>query len=183
MLHRSIRNFGAIAAWLVLSAVPMRAATLYVNAPAPDFSARTFDGKDVTLADYKGQVLIINFWATWCGPCKEELPLLDRYYRAANERKYGLRVLAITTEDSLPIQQLRPLAAKVSFDMARSFHGDYGALKGVPTNFVIDRAGILRYAKAGAFDLESLNDILVPLLQEPVLPENSPLRGASARTN
>jgi thiol-disulfide isomerase/thioredoxin len=146
---------------------------LVINAPAPDFTARTFDGRDVSLADYKGQVLIINFWATWCGPCKEELPLLDGYFRAADEKKYGLKVLAITTEDSLPLNDLRPLAARVSFDMARHFHGPYRALKGVPTNFIIDRNGVLRYAQSGAFTLDALNEIVIPMLQQPA-PTDAP---------
>jgi thiol-disulfide isomerase/thioredoxin len=146
---------------------------LVINGPAPEFTARTFDGRDVSLADYKGQVLIINFWATWCGPCKTELPLLDGYYRAADEKKYGLKILAITTEDSLPIDDLRPLARRVSFDMARHYHGPYGTLKAVPTNYIIDRNGILRYAKAAAFDLGTLNEVLIPLLQQP-MPEAAP---------
>jgi cytochrome c biogenesis protein CcmG/thiol:disulfide interchange protein DsbE len=158
-------------ALLVACAMPAvtgaQADGLVINEPAPDFRARTFDGRDVTLADYKGQVLIINFWATWCGPCKEELPLLNSYYTATAQRNYGLKILAITTEDSLPIDTLRPLAHKVSFDMARHYHGPYGVLKAVPTNYVIDRNGILRYAKADAFDIDSLNAVLIPLLQQP----------------
>ena len=150
-----------------------QAETLTINAPAPDFTTRTFDGKDLTLADFRGQVLIINLWATWCGPCKEELPLLNSYYLAAAARRYGLKIVAVTTEDSLPIKELKPLAAKVAFDMARNFHGDYRTLHAVPTNFVIDRSGILRYAKAGAFTLESLNAVVIPLLQE-TGPGNSP---------
>jgi cytochrome c biogenesis protein CcmG/thiol:disulfide interchange protein DsbE len=149
-----------------MAGLPAHAQDLVVNGPAPDFHARTFDGKDVSMADYRGQVLIINFWATWCGPCKKELPLLDSYYSVANERNYGLKILAITTEDSIPINQLKPLAEKVHFDMARNFHGPYGVLKGVPTNYIIDRNGILRYAKADAFDFDSLNDVLIPLLRE-----------------
>ncbi len=144
-----------------------QAGELVINGPAPDFHATTFDGKEVSLADFKGQVVIINFWATWCGPCKEELPLLNSYYQAAKQRDYGLKILAVTTEDSLPAVQLRPLAEKVSFDMARYFHGPYRVLKAVPTNYVIDRNGILRYAKADAFDLDSLNAVIIPLLQQP----------------
>ena len=158
----------SLTACAILVALPARAAGLVINGPAPDFQARTFDGKDVSLADYKGQVVIINFWATWCGPCKTELPLLNSYYLAASKQQYGLKILAITTEDSIPIQDLKPLAAKVSFDMARHFHGPYGALKAVPTNYIIDRNGILRYAKAAAFDLDSLNDVLIPLLRQPI---------------
>jgi cytochrome c biogenesis protein CcmG/thiol:disulfide interchange protein DsbE len=158
----------SLTACAILIASSAHADGLVINGPAPDFRATTFDGKDVTLADYKGQVVIINFWATWCGPCKKELPLLDSYYAAANQRGYGLKILAVTTEDSIPIQDLKPLAANVRFDMARHFHGPYGALKAVPTNYIIDRNGILRYAKAAAFDIDSLNDVLIPLLQQPI---------------
>jgi thiol-disulfide isomerase/thioredoxin len=157
-----------LAVLALLLAARAGAEDLVINGPAPDFTARTFDGKDVSLADYKGQVLIINFWATWCGPCKEELPLLDAYYATATERRYGLKILAVTTEDSVPAYQLKPLAAQVRFEMARHFHGPYRVLKGVPTNYIIDRNGILRYAEAAAFDLDSLNEVLMPLLSQPI---------------
>jgi cytochrome c biogenesis protein CcmG, thiol:disulfide interchange protein DsbE len=166
------RFVGSVALLMVCAMPTAHADGLAINQPAPDFRARTFDGRDVTLADYKGQVLIINFWATWCGPCKEELPLLNSYYLAASQRNYGLKILAITTEDSIPIDDLRPLAAKVSFDMARHYHGPYGILKAVPTNYVIDRNGILRYAKADSFDIDSLNAVIIPLLQQPAPAES-----------
>ena len=136
-----------------------------VGAPAPNFQVTTFDGKKLTLADFKGEVLVINFWATWCGPCKQELPMLDGYYRA--QQHAGLRVLAVTTEDSLPPSHLQKLASVLTIPMVRRFKGDYGPLKAVPTNYVIDRSGVLRYAKAAALTLDDMNDILVPLLREP----------------
>jgi len=174
MTSRLLLTLGCVTLWLLAPGVPAHAQQLVINGPAPDFRARTFDGRDVTMADYKGQVLIINFWATWCAPCKKELPLLDSYYTTATERNYGLKILAITTEDSIPINQLRPLAAQVHFDMARNFHGLYHVLKGVPTNYIIDRNGVLRYAKANAFDLDSLNEVLVPLLQEALPADAAP---------
>lgn len=134
-----------------------------VGAPAPAFTVTSLDGRQLSLADLRGKVVVLNFWATWCGPCRRELPLLDAYYKA--QRENGLEVVAVTTEDSVPLKQLKPLAAVISFTMARRFHGDYGAVTAVPLNFVIDRTGVLRYAKAGSFDLETLNDTLVPLLQ------------------
>ncbi len=119
-----------------------------IGQPAPDFQVITLDGKKLALADFKGQVLVINFWATWCKPCRQELPLLDTYYQL--QQHAGLRVLAVTTEDSLPLSQLKPLAAALTIPMVRRFKGAYGPLKGVPTNYVIDRDGVLRYAKAVA---------------------------------
>jgi thiol-disulfide isomerase/thioredoxin len=135
-----------------------------VGQPAPDFHAVTFQGQKVALADFKSDVLILNFWATWCGPCRTELPLLDAYFRA--RQNFGLRVLAITQEEQIPIQNLAPLASKVSFAMARRFSGPYGGDGSVPWNYVVDRAGVLRYAEAGAFTLAALNYLLVPLLNE-----------------
>jgi cytochrome c biogenesis protein CcmG, thiol:disulfide interchange protein DsbE len=150
---------------LLYATTPM-AKNLVVGDPAPDFTATTLDGKKLTLADFKGQVLIINFWATWCTPCKKELPLLNAYY--VLQQVHGLRVLTVTTENSAPINLLRPVAAAVSFPMVRYLRGPYQVMTGVPTNYVIDRHGVLAYAGAGAFDLNDLNQILVPLLKQSI---------------
>ena len=159
--------FGTLAAGaLALAIWEPAAATPVVGKPAPDFGVTTFDGKHLSLKDFKGQVVVLNFWATWCGPCKRELPLLDTYYKI--QQKVGLRVLAVATEDSLPASDLRPLSKALTIPMVRDFRGAYGALDGVPTNYVIDREGVVRYAKAAAFDLDDMNEILVPLLREPV---------------
>lgn len=135
-----------------------------VGDPAPAFELSMVDGGKISFADLKGQVVVLNFWATWCVPCRKELPTLDAYY--ALNAKHGLKVYAITTEGSVPIGQLRKLFAAMHIPSARRIKGPYGPLTGVPTNFVIDRAGKLRYAKSGAFDLDDLNRLLVPLLNE-----------------
>jgi cytochrome c biogenesis protein CcmG, thiol:disulfide interchange protein DsbE len=141
------------------------ASDVIVGSPAPDFHATTFDGRKISLADYHGQVLVINFWATWCGPCRRELPLLDGYYRV--QKHAGLEVIAVATEDSVSPSQLKPLAAAAAIPFIRRLSGPYKILNGVPTNIVIDRNGIVRYAQARAFSLDDLNSILVPLLREP----------------
>jgi cytochrome c biogenesis protein CcmG/thiol:disulfide interchange protein DsbE len=142
---------------------------LEVGKAAPDFQVTTFDGQKLALADFKGQVLVINFWATWCVPCRQELPMLDGFYRV--QQRFGLRILAVTTEDSVPSGKLQPLAAALAFPLVRRIRGAYAPLKGVPTNYIIDRRGVLRYAQAGALSLDALNDILVPLLREPATPQ------------
>ena len=174
ILRMGVRDMGRwgimLAGAMVSIAMPsvVIAAGPVVGQPAPPFSVQTLDGAEVSLESLRGNVIVINFWATWCGPCKRELPILDRYYEL--RRDAGLRVLAVTTEDSLPIARLRPLAARMTIPMVRRFHGNYGVLGGVPTNYVIDRAGVLRYAKAAAFDLDDVNALLVPLLREPAPP-------------
>jgi thiol-disulfide isomerase/thioredoxin len=135
-----------------------------IGKPAPDFHVTTFDGTRLSLADLRGQVVVLNFWATWCGPCKQELPLLDAYYR--KQQQFGLKIFAVATEDSLDPNQLKPVQKVVSFPLVRKFKGDYGPIKLLPTNVVIDRAGIVRYARGGAFTLDGLNRLLVPLLNE-----------------
>lgn len=161
-----LRLCASIAAMTLLIADPLNARTPRVGDVGPDFEVTTLDGAKITSQELEGNVILLNFWATWCVPCRAELPLIDTF--ALRLKKNGLSVLAVTTEDSLPIKRLRPLASLVSFPMVRKFKGRYGVLEGVPTNYIIDRHGVVRYAKAGAFDLDELNKLIIPLLNEPV---------------
>jgi peroxiredoxin len=151
---------------LVASATAAMATGPRVGQPAPDFQLTLVDGTHVRLSELRGQVVVLNFWATWCVPCRAELPMLDGYYRIV--QRHGLRVFAATTEDSVPLDHLRRVFAAMAIGAVRNVRGPYRPIDGaVPTNFVIDRAGRVRYAAAGAFDLDALNRILVPLLNEP----------------
>lgn len=151
------------ALWMTTPAI---ARPVKVGQPAPPIELTLIDGTKTNLADLKGQVVLINFWATWCVPCRVELPMLDAYYRAME--KHGLRMYAVTTEGSLPIFKLKGLFAVMKMPSARGIRGISGQMPAVPTNYIIDRKGVVRYAKAGAMTLEDLNRELVPLLQERV---------------
>ena len=155
--------FGAIA----MAAPSAQAKTPKVGEVAPNFELALVNGQKVTLADLRGQVVVLNFWATWCVPCRTELPTLDAYYQL--QKKHALRVFAVTTENSVPEKNLHSLFSVMTVEPIHKLKGPYSYIdNGVPTNYVIDRSGKLRYAKAGAFDLARLNAVLLPLLAEPV---------------
>lgn len=147
--------------------VPMVAA-VKIGQPAPPFTLRLIrGGNKVSLDELRGNVIVLNFWATWCAPCRKELPTLDRYYELRKDA--GLRVYAVATEDSLPVYQLKKLFDVMHIDPVRSIKGPYDVVgNAVPTNIIIDRNGVVRYAKAAALDLDRLNELLVPLLNEKV---------------
>jgi thiol-disulfide isomerase/thioredoxin len=138
-----------------------------VGKPAPPFTVTTFDNQRYSLLDLAGKVVVLNFWATWCAPCRVELPMLDRYIR--QHPNSDLKLFAVTTEGSVPNSKLKPLAAVLSFPLATRISGNaYGPLEGaVPTNFVIDRGGVVRWAKPGAFTEEVFDRLVRPLLAAP----------------
>jgi thiol-disulfide isomerase/thioredoxin len=156
------------AAVLVAIPNPLAAASLKVGQPVPNAELVLADGKHVHLSDLRGQVVVLNYWATWCVPCRTELPLLNGYYEAAAKHGWPLRIFAVATEDSVPKYQLKHLFSVLSISPTdRIRGGPFADVDGLPTNYVIDKSGVLRYAKAGAFDLDGLNAVLVPLLNEP----------------
>jgi peroxiredoxin len=163
-LVRSAVFAGLVALGSLAAPASAGGGSVKVGQPAPDFTLTLLDGTKVTRDELRGQVVVLNFWATWCVPCRTELPTLDAYYAA--RRNAGLRVFAVTTEDSLPLYQLKKVFAAMHIPSAKKIKGPYDTMGGVPTNIVIGRDGRIRYAKAEAFDVDSLNETLVPLLNE-----------------
>ena len=119
---------------------------------APDFTLKDLGGKLVKLSDYKGKVVLLNFWATWCGPCKDEIPDLVKVHDLF--KKKGFVVLGISLDDE-PQVDVPPFVS--SFKKATGviinyplligddMIGDsYGGIRGIPTTFLIDRKGIIR---------------------------------------
>jgi peroxiredoxin len=134
--------------------------------PAPDFTVTTFDHQKITLADLRGKVVVLNYWATWCAPCKRELLVMDHYVRT--HPGSDLHIFAITTENDVPDDKLKPLAQVLSFPLILRLGGrGYGTIgEAVPTSYVIDRAGVIRHAEASAFDAASFDALITPLLAE-----------------
>lgn len=161
---RLIRFFAAV---LVLASAGTSYAKPIVGAPAPAFSGTTLNGEQVSLDSLRGQVIVLNFWATWCGPCKQELPRLDAAARKPEYR--GLRIVAVTTDaDKVPVSAIQSLQSILSFPLLKVFSGVYEPIgRAIPTNYIIDRDGVLRYARAGALEADDIAELVGPLLAKP----------------
>ena len=139
-----------------------------VGRPAAPFALATFDGKPVSLEGFRGQVLVLNFWASWCYPaCYEEAPVLEAAWRTYRDR--GLVVLGVDIQDTeeAALKFIRQFA--LTFPNAPDPKGkvsiDYGVY-GVPETFVIDRRGVIRKKHVGAVTEPILREAVEPLLQE-----------------
>ncbi|MCG6553731.1 MAG: redoxin domain-containing protein [Candidatus Magnetominusculus sp. LBB02] len=88
----------AIVFTIILTAQPAGASDL-VGQPAPDFTLQSTDGSDVALSSYKGKVILLNFWATWCTPCRDEMPSMNKLYMKYKDK--GLVIIAVSTDDSI----------------------------------------------------------------------------------
>ena len=135
---------------------------------APDFTVQTLDGDTMTLHDLRGQVVVLNFWATWCSPCKAEMPALQRVYLDTRDR--GVEILAITVEtdktalqDFVDAYQLTfPIGVDASTEVSRLYR-----VQGTPTTFFIDRKGVIRWVVVGGPMSEGLvRSNIEALLQE-----------------
>jgi peroxiredoxin len=160
-----VRTIVAAAAVSVASAA-VAGKPAKVGQPAPAFTLVTFDKQKVSLADLRGKVVVINHWATWCGPCKAEMPMMSGFHRKFHDR--GFEIYGVTTEDSIPEYMLKKLSGVLSYPLVHRFSSSgYPILSAVPTSYVIDRSGVVRYAKAGSFELREFADLIIPLLNEP----------------
>ena len=145
---------------MVLAEDPVAALSLIRPKPvkeAPDFQARTPDDRLLRLADYRGKVVFLNFWATWCEPCREEMPGMERLHRAYKDR--GLVVLAVSL-DSQGASVVKPflknlgLTFPVALDPKMTVRERYGVWA-VPSTFIIDRAGQRLFYANGSREWDS----------------------------
>ncbi|WGS48052.1 TlpA family protein disulfide reductase (plasmid) [Burkholderia sp. JSH-S8] len=135
--------------------------------PAPGLVLHTLDGQSIATDDLRGNVVILTYWATWCEPCRTELPLLSAY--AARHAAKGLRVLGFSLDGPENLADVRQVAAGLSFPvglLGSAYAGAYGRVWRIPVNFTIDRNGLL--VDNGWDDpkpAERLERVVTPLLR------------------
>ncbi|NIM02993.1 redoxin domain-containing protein [bacterium] len=113
---------------------------------APDFTLPDLEGNSLTLSDFKGKVIILNFWATWCPPCREEIPDFVELYEEYKDE--GLVIIGVNLDrgDSRTVKQFSK-NYKINYPIVTgnvSVTQDYGGIRGIPTTFIIDRKGNIK---------------------------------------
>jgi cytochrome c biogenesis protein CcmG, thiol:disulfide interchange protein DsbE len=158
-----------IAASCELVSSRCRAGAIAVGQPAPPLVLATLDGRSIATRDLIGQVVLVTFWATWCEPCRRELPLIADY--ASHAGPQGLQVLGFSLDGPSALPKVREVAASLGFPvglLGSPYAGGFGRIWRIPVSFAIDRAG--RLAHDGWADdqrpwtREQLGRVLDPLL-------------------
>jgi cytochrome c biogenesis protein CcmG/thiol:disulfide interchange protein DsbE len=155
---------------LIIALNPLVAtAAIELGQVSPSIEGTLINGKAFSLNAYKGKVILLNFWASWCEPCREEMPIIEAYLQ--KNKSKGFEVLAITMDKPSDLQQANKLMEQYSFlsaDKKQIDFSGYGRIWRIPSTFIIDKQGILR--KNGLtgdpkVDLKTLEEIVTPLLQ------------------
>lgn len=137
--------------------------------PAPEFSLKDADGRTVRLSDYRGKVVLLNFWATWCGPCKFEIPWFKEFEQKNKDR--GLAVLGVAMDDE-GWDAVKPFLSSLQVNY-RILMGNeqvsqlYGGVESLPTTFLIDRDGRIASVHVGLVSKSDYEHEIEQLLSAP----------------
>ena len=157
---------------LFLAIAPSRAGSDKAAAPplkaAPPWQLKGVDGDPVKLSDFKGKVVILDFWATWCGPCKMEIPGFVDLQKKYGEQ--GLAVIGVSLDDGGP-QTVKPFMKSLAVNYPVVMGNDkivqdYGGIEGIPTTFIIDRQGMIVGKHLGYEEKQRFEAEIKPLLKQ-----------------
>ena len=158
---------------IVLIIVVMAVAGAAASRPAsfqaaPDFTVKDVEGKTITLAGLKGKVVLVNFWATWCPPCRAEIPDFVAFYNENKDR--GLEIVGLSV-DEMTAAKLKPFVKqfKMTYPVALATSKiirDFDPGDAIPTTIVIDKNGVIRDKQVGAMDRAALDKLFLKLSAE-----------------
>jgi len=127
-------------------------ATALVGKPAPDFHLASLDGRTVSAADFRGKKLVVTFWASWCGPCRMELPALAKFYRQTHTADAGYEMVSISVDSDRGPAEAAATELKVPFpvllDTSSKVLASYG-VDAIPAMFIIDKDGKVLHGQVG----------------------------------
>jgi len=164
-------SFLSVAAATLIFAASLALASASVGSPAPPLVVETLKGDSFDLATLRGKVVIVNFWATWCPPCREEMPALSALYRRYHAQ--GLEMIGLSADrhrDRGDVIKVMPSLTYPVGMLEDAKDNGFNTPSALPLTFVIDRAGIVRYKfmpNETALTEKSLADVVVPLLPSP----------------
>jgi thiol-disulfide isomerase/thioredoxin len=139
---------------------------MLAGAPAQSYSIKTLDGRQDALERYRGHVVLVNLWASWCAPCRSETPALERLYE--QERGRGLVVLGIDQGESAEAAGAFAKEMKLTYPILLDEEQRYGrayAAVGLPTSLVVDPAGKIVRGIDGELTLAQMRDAVAPVLR------------------
>jgi len=157
-----IRN-GLLAVASSVFAATVLAASGLTGQPAPDFALKSSSGQNLRLSEYRGDVVMVNFWATWCGPCRQEMPLLDELYSRYERVGFSLLGVNIDDDSRKAMNMVAELGVNfpVLFDARKEVSKLY-QVDAMPVTVIIDREGNVRHVHQGykpGYEEEYLNEI------------------------
>ena len=164
---RRFIQFVVLFPWLLVASA-ITAATAD-RTPAPDFTLKSASGENIKLSELRGQVVMINFWASWCGPCRQEMPLLDELHERYSPM--GFTLLGVNVEeDSSKAQTLLkdvPVNFPILFDQENTVSKQYDVIA-MPSTVVVDRDGNIRYVHHGykPGDENTYQDVIRAVIRE-----------------
>jgi peroxiredoxin len=132
--------------------------------PAPTLVITRLDGGRFDLSQLRGKVVLVNYWATWCIPCRKEMPRLDAFYRQYHEQ--GLEIIGISVDRPGQREKVVEIMSSLAYPAAMVsdvMDDGFGKPRGVPSTFVIDRGGVVRDKFIDVYD-KLLTDVVLPLL-------------------
>lgn len=144
------------------------AVNLMTNKTAPDFALKSVDGKTVKLSDYKGKVVILDFWATWCPPCRKGIPDL---IELKNEfGKKGVEIIGISVDSKNTIAEVPSFVKdkKINYPVVyadKKVVSDYGGIESIPTSFIVDKSGKIVNKMIGLYPKDTYVDEINKLLK------------------